>query len=211
MATLTTKFDIGDVVWHASTTTEKRQHPCPDCHGSREWKAVSPAGGEFTVACPRCAASYQSDNDLSLSYTMFAPRASRLTVGQIKASTATGDDYDAGNTYMCCETGIGSGSIYREGDLFATEAEALAAGQIKADATNENPEFWVAQQYNKSLKFSDYELKDARMQAAIEAASRDRYAVGYLVEDLENASSIDEVRERIASWRDEPHAEQVHG
>lgn len=204
MATLITKFDIGDIVWHAVTVTEKRQHTCPDCLGSRNWKAVSPSGGEFDVPCPRCTVNYQSDQSLSLAYTVMAPSARRLTVGQIKASTATGDDYDAGNSYMCLETGIGSGSIYREHDLFATEAEALSAAQIKADLTNQDPEFWVAKQYDKSVKFSDYELKDARTEAAISAARTARYAVGYLVDDLENADSLDEVKARIADWRDAP-------
>lgn len=204
MATLITKFDIGDTVWHATTVTEKRQHRCPDCLGSRKWKAVSPAGAEFDAPCPRCTASYQSDRSLSLDYSVMAPSARRLTVGKIKASTATGDDYDAGNSYMCLETGIGSGSIYREADLFATEAEALAAAQIKADLTNQDPDFWVAKQYDKSVKFSDYELKDAIVEGAISAARSACYAVGYLLDDLENADSLDDVKTRIAEWRDAP-------
>lgn len=204
MATLTTKFDMGDVVWHAHTATEKRQHPCPDCHDTRKWKAVSPAGAEFEVPCPRCAAGYQSDQSLSLSYSVFAPRATRLTVGLIKASTATGDDYDAGNTYMCRETGVGGGTIYRESDLFATKAEALEAAKVKADLANQDPEFWIAKQYDKSVQFSDYQLKDARVEAAISAARSARYAVSYLVDDLESADSLDDVKTRIAEWRDEP-------
>lgn len=206
MATLTTKFDMGDVVWHAYTATEKRQHPCPDCHDTRKWKAVSPAGGEFEVPCPRCAGGYQSDQSLSLSYSVFAPRAKRLTVGLIKASTATGDDYDAGNTYMCLETGVGSGSIYRENDLFATEAEALEAAKVKADLTNQDPESWIAKQYDKSVAFAGYQLKDARMEAAVSAASAARYAVGYLIDDLESAYDLDDVKARIAAWREEREA-----
>lgn len=206
MATLTTKFDMGDVVWHAYTATENRQHPCPDCHDTRKWKAVSPAGGEFEVPCPRCAGGYQSDQSLSLTYSVLAPRAKRLTVGLIKASTATGDAYDAGNTYMCLETGVGGGSIYRENDLFATEAEALEAAKVKADLTNQDPEFWIAKQYDKSVAFADYQLKDARMEAAISAASVARYAVGYLIDDLESAYDLDDVKARIAAWREEREA-----
>lgn len=202
MATLTTKFDMGDVVWHAFTGTEKRQHPCPDCADTRKWKAVSPAGSEFEVPCPRCTASYQSDKSLNLAYTVLAPRARRLTVGQIKASTATGDDYDAGNSYMCLETGIGSGDVYRENDLFSTETEAMAAAQIKADETNQDPDFWIAKQYDKSVKFSDYELKDARMEAAISSTNVARYRIGYLVDDLENAETMDEVKQIISDWRE---------
>lgn len=202
MATLTTKFDMGDAVWHAFTATETRQHPCPDCHDTHKWKAVSPAGSEFDVPCPRCASGYQSDQSLNLKYTVLAARARKLTIGQIKASTATGDDYDAGNSYMCLETGIGSGNIYREADLFSTEAEALQAAQVKANLTNQDPDFWIAKQYDKSVKFSDYQLKDASMEAAISATRTARYRIGYLADDLENADTMEEVKQIISDWRE---------
>lgn len=202
MAVLTTKFSVGDTVWFATTTTEKRRHDCPDCLGEKVWKCISPAGGEFTVACPRCSAAYQSDRDLSLDYAVMAPAARRLTVGLVRASSHQGDGYGEGNEYMCNETGIGSGSLYKEDRLFATEAEALAAAQAMADETNQNPEFWVAKQYNKTLKFSDYELKDAVMEAAQHSARRAWSEVRYLVDDLEDAFSLDDVKERIQRWRD---------
>lgn len=34
-----TKFSIGDVVYYATTTTETKEHECPDCLGTRKWKA----------------------------------------------------------------------------------------------------------------------------------------------------------------------------
>src|SRR5690606_21980316 len=68
MATIETKYGIGDVVWHASTVSETKTRDCPDCKGERKWSVTSPAGGEYSIACPRCAASFMSDRDLSLKY-----------------------------------------------------------------------------------------------------------------------------------------------
>lgn len=203
MAILTTKFSVGDTVWFSNTTTEKRRHDCPDCLGEKLWKCTSPAGGEFTVACPRCSAQYQSDRDLSLDYAIYVPAVRALTVGLVRASSQEGEGYGEGNEYMCNETGIGSGSLYRENKLFATKEEATAAAQVQADEANADPQHWVAQQYSKSLKFSDYELKDAVMEAAKSRASRVSYDVGYLVEALEEAETISEVRERIQEWKDD--------
>ena len=203
MATLTTKFDMGQTVWHANITTERRRHPCPDCLGSKVWTATSPAGATFEVACPRCSASYQSNCDLSLDYSWRVPSARKLTIGKINASTATGDDYDAGNRYMCAETGIGSGSIYNEDTLFETEAEALAAGQIKADAENANAEGWVAKQYDASVKFSDYELKDAQIKSEWAGAYNVKASAHRLAEAIEDiAETNSDVREALEAWRE---------
>lgn len=206
MATLTTKYDMGDTVWFATTEVERRRHECPDCKGARTWKAISPAGSEFEVPCPRCSTSYMGNHALSLDYSMFAPRARRLTVGQIRASTEKGDSFDAGNRYMCRETGVGSGSVYSEADLFPTEEEALAAAQVKASLTNQNPDFWIAKQFNETAKFCDYELKDAAMEAAQSASRAALSRVGYLIEDLTEAETLSEVKERLQRWADEREA-----
>ena len=49
-----TKFSIGDVVYFADTIIETKMHDCPDCLGTRKWKAISPAETEYTFDCPRC-------------------------------------------------------------------------------------------------------------------------------------------------------------
>jgi hypothetical protein len=164
MATLTTKYSIGDVVYRAYTTTERKQHPCPDCLGSRRWKATSPVGGEYEFRCPRCAASYTSDSDLSLWYTASTPAVQRLTIGSIQVNTAPSFSRD-GNQYMCQETGIGSGSVYYESDLHETEEAALLAAKVQADLNNKTVE-WIVKLYNKALEISDYELESAKLKLA---------------------------------------------
>jgi hypothetical protein len=172
MATLTTKYSIGDIVWHASTTTERKQHPCPDCKGARKWKATSPAGGEYDFSCPRCSASYSSDHDMSLTYTASVPVVHCLTIGSIQYNTEPGS-YDHGARYMCRETGVGSGSVYNESDLYETEEAAMATAKAKAALTDASVE-WIATLYNKTLEISDYELESAKLKFAKEEAARAR-------------------------------------
>ena len=189
MATITTKYSIGDTVFHASTTTDRKRHPCPDCLGSRKWEAKSPAGREYTFGCPRCSGGYRSDHDSSIDYTAFVPSIQRLTIGQVNARTGP----EPRNEYMCHETGIGSGSVYYERDLFATEAEALEAATIKATASNiQIP--WAAEQYSKSLEVCDYQLSDASVKAERDRLAKLRVTLSYLVEDIRGCSSIEEVQ-----------------
>lgn len=197
MATITTKYDIGDTVWYANITTETKQHDCPDCLGSREWSCTSPAGGTFPVPCPRCSAQYQSSDALNLKYSVWTPTARRLTIGSVRVDTS-----DEGHQYMCRETGVGSGSIYRENTLFETEAEALASASAKAAANNADATGWVAKQYDKTVKLSDYQLKDAEMEAAKSRSSSALRAVSYLLEDLDEAVTLDDVRASLAAWRE---------
>lgn len=203
MATLETKFAVGDVVFHATIITEKRSHPCPDCKGSRKWKAISPAGGEFEVACPRCSHVYMSNRDPSLDYSWWVPSVRTLTVGLIKASSQPyNGDYDSGNSYMCYETGIGSGSVYREGELFLTEEEAKAYGEAKANVQNADVSGWVAKQYEGSLKFSDYELKDAAIASADYRRISMGTRVGMFIDDIEDAEDLDDVKRTLERWKE---------
>ena len=103
------KYEIGDKVWRAYTTVEHFQHDCPDCLGEKEWKAESPAGTKYTFPCPRCSSMYQSNSALSLKYRKFVPSTQLLTIGSVRLDTA---DKDHPVSYMCVETGVGSGSIH---------------------------------------------------------------------------------------------------
>ncbi|MDI3563525.1 hypothetical protein [Bradyrhizobium sp. Arg816] len=202
MATITTKFSIGETVYHAGTTTEKRRRPCPDCLGSKKWETTSPAGTKYTFDCPRCAAQYQSERDLALDYAQFAPCVSPLTIGSIQYNTAKGS-YDEGARYMCRETGIGSGSVYSETDLFASEAEALEAAKAKADVQNvETP--WVVVQYNKSLRLSDYQLSNAILELAKDEKSR-AHSLLWNISDLfgriEEAADKEEILEAVEDYK----------
>ena len=164
MAVIETKYSVGDVVFFSGTTTERKQHPCPDCKGERKWHVKSPAGGEYTISCPRCSARFMSDRELSLDYTAHVPHVQRLTVGSVQFNSASGS-WDSGARYMCRETGIGSGSVYDEARLFATEDEAAKASMAMAAVANAEHEL-IVNLYNKSLEISDYQIEDAKMKLA---------------------------------------------
>lgn len=198
MATITTKFGVGDIVYYANTTTESKSHPCPDCLGSRAWEAKSPAGGVFKVSCPRCDASYQSNRALNLKYSVWTGTARRLTIGLVRANAGG----DRGHEYMCHETGIGSGTLYYEDRLFDTEEEALRHAHGLAQVGNMDANGWVAQQYSETVKFCDYQLKDAEMEAAKSVGRRMADEARYLVEDIEGAVDIEDVKSAIKRWRE---------
>lgn len=201
MATITTKYSIGDRVWLASTVLVQKSHPCPDCLDSEEWKATSPAGRDYTFACPRCSTSYMSDRDMSLRYNAHAPLVSEMTIGSIETHTP-GDleGFNAPVKYMCVETGVGSGSVYNEGDLYETKEAATAAAEAKAKERDQSSD-WIPQLYNKTLSLSDYQLPDAQAKAAQDAHRSYGYRVGYFLEDLEACETIDAVKAEIEKFR----------
>ncbi len=170
MTTITTRYSIGDCVWHANTMTDVKQHPCPDCNNTRQWQAVSPAGNEYSFACPRCTARYAGHNQASLKYMAHVPLVQQLTIGSIQYNSAA-DSWDNRTRYMCRETGVGSGSVYDEARLFATEAEALAAAQLIADEANSTQKH-VVEQFNRTLEISDYQLENALLKDAADAKRR---------------------------------------
>jgi hypothetical protein len=201
MTTITTKYSVGDRVWHGWTTTERKQHPCPDCLGQRKWQAKSPAGGEFEFSCPRCASSYHGNRDLSLDYTMHTAAVTPLTVGSVGFET----NYQTGQLeprYMCNETGIGSGTVYYERDLYPTEDEARRAADTRAKINNADPEGWVAKQYFLSLSVCDYQLQSAVLEAAKNDQARRESRLWSLFSDLDYAETIDEVRKTIEEFRE---------
>lgn len=216
MATIETKYSIGDKVFHASIVMTQKQHPCPDCLGTKKWSAASPAGKEYTFACPRCSSSYMSDRDLSLTYSSYEPTASALTIGSVRHDSANSEWRDGSyiqapkTEYMCRETGIGSGGIYAEDRLFLTEEEAMTSAQLMADDANSKNE-WVVSQYNKTLSISDNQIESAMIKLAKDAHQSARsslYSLGYLFEKIEEAADKEEILQEVEfyknySWKDD--------
>lgn len=202
MAVIETKFSVGDAVWHAGTTTEAKQHPCPDCKGEKKWKVISPAGGEYTTACPRCSAFFNSDREMMLTYTAHVASVRRLTIGSIQYNSHPGS-YDHGARYMCVETGVGGGSVYDEGRLFATEDEARVAAELIASNANSEVE-WIAKLYNKTLEISDYQLESAALKVAKDERSRASsllYNLSDLFEAIEEADDKDAILEAVDEYK----------
>lgn len=200
MAVIQTKYSIGDVVYWATTITEKRTRPCPDCAGTKKWKALSPAGGEYEFACPRCSANYFSQRDLSLDYHEYTPHAVPMRIGSVRVDTA---DSDYGTSYMCLETGVGSGSIYREADLFQTKEEALTAAAAKAAGQNATVPH-IVEGFNRTLELKDYQLDSAVLSLAKKSELRSRsmlYNIEALFGAIEEASDLDAAKEAVEDYK----------
>lgn len=198
MATISTKYSVGDVVYKAGTISTQKRHPCPDCKGTRSWQAISPGGRGYTFSCPRCGGGYQQNNDLSLNYAAYVPHVDTLTIGSVRVDTHA--DCDEGPvSYMCVETGVGSGSVHREKTLFETREEAETAAAALAAGQNCTVE-WIVKLYDKTLSLSDHQLHDAVKEGAERRDRERRYRLGYLIEDLRNAETIEAVKKRIEEW-----------
>lgn len=131
------RFAVGQTVYAWRVERSREAVPCPDCLGSKRWKAITPTGGEFVVDCQRCA-TFTSELP-RLERVTHVPRVDRLTIGSVRIDSADARPV----SYMCVETGVGSGTVWYESSLCADEDEAArlalgAATAANADA-NEKP------------------------------------------------------------------------
>ena len=193
MAMIETKYSVGDIVWYASCTKTKKKHPCPDCKGSKKWKAISAAGREYEFPCPRCSASYHSRTEhTSLDYMYFSPSVRSLTIGSVQINTADENVV----SYMCKETGVGSGTVYDEKSLFQTEAEAVAAAEEMASSKNADDQS-IAKLYDKTFEVSRLDLTNAALKSITERSVRYKSDLRELFNDLDAAETMSDMRKII--------------
>jgi len=195
------KYNIGQTVYKAGWVVERRAHKCPDCLGSGEWEAMSPAGTKYKMPCPRCRVSYRSNHELSLNYSWYVPLVSVLTIGSVRLDTY---DEDEPVSYMCLETGVGGGQIHRQNTLFLTHEEAEQAGLLECAKINADSKNWVAKQYNDTLQYCDYQLDNAVLKSANALNSELRAKAQILFYDLGDCETLEEVKKRIEKgWSDD--------
>lgn len=118
---LTTKYSVGDVVYRkVPEYRDFRVVTCDLCNGSG---SVAIAGLEDRRAeCPDC----YGRGDLGKDFPVPAV-AQKLTIGQVTVTTRNKTDRGEKEvTYMAKETGVGSGTLHREENLFPTAEEALS-------------------------------------------------------------------------------------
>lgn len=131
---LSHRYEVGNAVFFAGYTHHVRTLQCPDCLDSKKWKAVTPAGDELEFSCPRCTGWQHDGRPLLAEYI---PAIRPLTIGSVRIDTA---DEKTPITYMCRETGVGSGSVYEEGDLFESEAAATVKARLKCAVMDAQPQ-----------------------------------------------------------------------
>lgn len=123
MATLEIKYAIGDVVYSAGTRYVEKTEVCPDCIGTKKWIVKFPSGEEKECPCQTCKGAWNESLGY-LKYSEYAPSVVTLTIGQVGFEDGRG-------RYMCEETGIGSGSVYYDENLFSTSEEAQTASKVR--------------------------------------------------------------------------------
>lgn len=112
------KFKIGDKVYKAGSDYSTKTISCPDCLGTKEWIVTFADGQSTSVDCQTCKVGYCAPYG-HITYNEWQPTVRILTIGRIYDWSQ-----DEGFRYMCNETGISSGSIYNENELFFDKKEA---------------------------------------------------------------------------------------
>lgn len=120
---LKSKFNIDQKVFCARVGWGSKEVQCPDCLGTLEWDVILPSGETFKHDCQTCRAGYYSKGTVSEWADHLTIKS--LAIGSIQIDTNS----DTPVRYMCHETGVGTGSVYEEEHMFATEEEARAWGE----------------------------------------------------------------------------------
>ena len=136
------KSDIGDVVYSAASHWKDTKQQCPDCLGQKVWHIKTPAGEEFDLECRTCWQGYNG-NSGTISSWDFEPVVNCYTIGSVRMDTNDEEVF----TYMCEETGIGSGRIHSQKNLFATRenAEIRAEEMVEEAKAAKKAEFMTLQ------------------------------------------------------------------
>lgn len=131
---LTSKYDIGQRVHKISRLHQTIGTPCESCGGTGKLALVN--GG--SVPCSGwTGGNRHCDRGKVRTELVFRwTPTETLTVGQITAKVTAPHQYndpdrDNAVAYMCHETGVGSGTVHYERDLFATRDEALAECAVR--------------------------------------------------------------------------------
>lgn len=127
------KFKRGQKVWLGYSEHQKKHGKCPTCLGTGDWTVTTPSGESTVIQCDKC--HYGS---IVEGYP-YVPFVRELTIGSLRFDSNEDDPI----SYMCEETGIGSGWIHREPTLCETEDQAWVnarADAAKAEAHREETE-----------------------------------------------------------------------
>lgn len=180
---MSTKFQIGDVVWRPHFDASENYVECPDCGGTGRIRVIFHDETIVSIDCGECAVGYNPPTGRVKVYDRVARAELTIVTGlEIKPDGVT---YHLG----------GNGSWYRtapEDEVCATEEEALAkaaeiAAKFDADErakiqTKDHPTHtwaWNASYHRKMVKQAqrDLEYHTKKLNAANLKAKTDRAAI----------------------------------
>lgn len=174
----TPKWKVGDTVFTVETRDGQETAQCPDCLGTGTWEVRSRAGFETTAQCPRCNGA----GKLGLRSRVALVR--QLTVGSLRVSTVAYHD-DEHVEYMCDETGVGSGSIWRESRLRATREEATEAAEFAAAIERDGLDKGLPGEERRQIRYlNKYQMRDAELKSSDHRAWSAEYDYNRLMEKI---------------------------
>jgi hypothetical protein len=115
---LESKFSVGDVVYSVHVFWGEKRVTCPVCLGTREWTITTPDGETWKTDCSVCMRGFSSTGHVSEYVDQYTIR--QVTIGSVRFDTSEKDC-----SYMCVETGVGSGQVYQEKNLFKEHKDAV--------------------------------------------------------------------------------------
>ncbi len=115
---LKSQYDIGQSVWTVQQRYEPVRNACKLCHGKGMVQVV---GSEKLAVCPECSGRGYFDDGVTYRWVL----GIHSVVGQVSIKAVkTGRTITTTVEYMLRDSGIGSGSIWNEDQLFLTQEEA---------------------------------------------------------------------------------------
>ncbi len=127
------KYQIGQQVYWAWGGWKEILKTCPDCLGKMDWEVETPSGDKFTIPCGTCMRGYECRGVISEYGDQ--PEVNHVTIGSVRIDTS---DKEHPVSYMCEETGVGSGRVYDEENLFLNKEDAtIAANKIAKELTEQ--------------------------------------------------------------------------
>lgn len=118
-----TKFDLGQRVYIIQKSGQLIKRDCPACNGNGNIVNEK----NFVFHCENCQGSGITETWYSTNWQIAYEKAKIGRVGvELYRETFINRGSEKNRiTYMVDETGVGSGSLWNEDDIFATKEEAL--------------------------------------------------------------------------------------
>jgi len=115
MQAINAKYKLGQEVWKINWCNPPTWETCYTCNGS---KFVHIKETNKQISCPDC----RGEGGRSVFLSSRWKAGSKLTIGKIQIEQFDPIYSDNKNrvTYMCKETGIGTGSVHDQNQLFAS-------------------------------------------------------------------------------------------
>lgn len=134
---ITTKYSIGDKVWIGRTQWQDKSIVCPECVNGYI-KIQLKSGQESHAKCPVCYGRGR--------YAVwdFYPSVEEFTIGSVGYDSASPPEEQF--SYMCIETGVGTGSIWYEHNIFTTKEEAEQYAARATERARESQKLEYARQ-----------------------------------------------------------------